>query len=781
MSLRTKWLLAPALAAMVLPAGGAGGVVPDPAPELPVLGAGVRAGTGLAYTPGTQVAPSAKTVDGEIDDWTGSSTRLAGTAVYSRGEFVYQDYYYDGYGADDGQDAARLAVTDEVRDLEPRTSRLEALAQALGDEFGAPGPETISAEVHYGDAEYPGAKHVADIEEVRLAADPSTVFVLVRTTNMIGASQTAVLLLFDTVDGAAMPAIGFGAGVSSSAADVAVFASGSSAAVEGGSGSGVAAATQPAGYTNAIEISLPRALVERADGRLRVAAATGLKDPTGMSFLPVAQGEATANLFNAAFRYGEPVSLTMEKLQAMTLLAGSIDPFTADVSLARLTGGSDDSFQIRPGYYERTFESSTQISSESGEQGIFQHYGIYVPTAYREGSPSPLTFWLHFRGGRTHSAAAWLPRVIRQLGEDRGNLIVSPSARGSSTWYLGRAHADFLEVWDDAVASVDVDRDRIYVSGYSMGGYGSYLMGLLYPDRFAAAFPTVGPTLCGLWAYPAPPQGGAECTPAVRTWTFPILDNAANLPFVIFEGSDDELVPVTGSYAVGNRMIELGYRYRFYDFLGYEHYSNAIVDEWAEGGRYLDQFRRDPSPARVVYKRVPALERAVERMPRAEDAAAGLSFDFDHAYWASHLTLRTGAESDDPAVFGMIDATTSARGGRDHLGPPEAGAVAPGHSTPFLMTGLRWLEGEPVAPANRFTATLTNLSLARLDGPRMGLDTTSPIVATVVTDGPATLEIAGSWEAPVPVTGTGVTTSYDGAIVSIELPAAGTYQISIGP
>lgn len=780
MSVR-KILIAAACATLVATLVGVRAEIPEAVPELPVLSAASRAGEGLAYAALPPATPSAKTVDGAIADWIGEATRLGGTSVYSKGEYVYQDYYYDDYGADDGADAVRVGITDPLHASEPRTYRSEATAQGLFAELGVEGNETLFPEERYGDLSYPTGvpKHSADIEEVRVAADAQSVFVLVRTTVMTDASPTAALLLFDVADGG-LGSVGFNAGVSSAAADIAVFATRTGAAGL----AGASAAGDASGYANAIEVSVPRPAVTRADGTVRLAVALGLANAGGTGFADAAVGDAPANVYNVAFRFDEPVRIWMEKSQALELLLGRLDGFLASVSLAKLDAGANESFVVRPGYYEREFVSTWPgIPNEGSEQGIFQMYGLYVPTAYRPGTGAPLTIWLHWRGGRAHSAATLTPRVYRQLGEDRGNLVIGPSARGTSTWYLGRGHVDVLEAWADASSSFSVDADRTYVSGYSMGGYGSYLFGLMYPDRLAGAFPIVGPTLCGLWAYPAPPQatGTSECAPNnLKTWTFPVLENAVNLPYVIFEGSNDELVPVTGSYAVGNRLIELGYRYRFYDFLGYDHYGSAIIDEWVAGGRYLDQFRRTRDPAQVVYKRVPALEHAVEQTQAP--AGANLDFTFDGAYWIDGITLRAGEASDDPIVFGRIDARTAGWGGHVHQPVPEAGLVEPGHSTPFLMTGLRWVDNGWVSPSNRFSADLVNVGTVTLDGTRMGLDFSSGVSALLATDGPSTVSLAGGWSA-APVVGgdPAVTSGYAGGVLSITLPASGTYALSITP
>src|SRR5881409_2763464 len=109
-------------------------------PEEPLFHPGVDAGT-LAVTPGATSAPGAHVADGDLSDWVGTPTNYGGTAVYSRGEYIYTDHLFDAYGADDGRDAQRDQVLDPLAEAAPSTYRLEPLFQAnVPGEVGLPNP-----------------------------------------------------------------------------------------------------------------------------------------------------------------------------------------------------------------------------------------------------------------------------------------------------------------------------------------------------------------------------------------------------------------------------------------------------------------------------------------------------------------------------------------------------------------------------------------------------------------------------------------------------------------
>ena len=623
-----------------------------------------------------------------------------------------------------------------------------------------------------------------------MAADATNLYFLVRTTGMIANPGTAVLILLDTAPGGAYAEPG---GVTSGA-EWALLVAGDKLLQARFKGIPPAlicqlpcdpsykVATDATGFTNTVEVSVKKAFFGSLPPVVGVGLATGVVNAAGTGLAKVSTGAATSDLINVAFRTDEPARIHMDREQALALLKGSIDKYLARIDLGKLATGAGESFRPGPGYYDRIYLSSSPVNREEssgGEyQGIYQHYGLYIPTTYVPGTQSPALLWLHPRsGGTTHLAAAWVPGIIRQLGERSNRVVISPSARGSSTWYVGRGHEDFRESWDDAMASWSIDPNRIVVAGHSMGGFGSYLIGLLYPDRFAAAFPISGPPTQGLWLGVAPPSSPQNDGNVDAELLFNIVENARNLPYVIYQGINDELVNVLGVVRMASRFTQLGYRNRLYLFPGQDHYAPLVVDEWAAAQRYLNSFRRDPNPAHVTYRVWPALEHEVETVGVPDGTT--LDYSFDGAYWVDDLKVRTGSPA-AVATMGTFDAITAGRGVPSILGVPEAGVVALGQTSPFLMTGLRWLVHGTRPRANSFTVSATNIATGTLDVARMALQTTTPIAGTVTTDGAIVLRLAGAWASPPSVTGAS-SSSYAGGVLTITFASAGTHPIVIAP
>jgi hypothetical protein len=713
----------------------------------PVLGAAVPRGSGEAVPTDRTPPAGQRTVDGRLDDWAGAASGFAGATVYSAGELIYTDHLFDAYGADDGRDADRRAITGPLEEAVPETYRSEATLQAnLPGQFGAPTPEPLRVLPHYGDLDYTGAN---DLVELRLANAGGELWVLARTAQMTEADQTALLLLLDTGRDTGAADVPFDSGLATERADTAVLLAGDRG-WEADLGSGAitelpagSVATNPEGFDNAIEARLPARLLGALARDGAVAAAVGPFDPAIQGF---ADTGLPANVANVAFRDAEPVREWFDHDQALALHDGSIDQFFQALEVGKLSSGATERWVPGPGYHERIFASTTPgLAQESGREGLFQHYGVYLPTAVTDTDPTelPLTYWLHWRGGTAHAGAALAPGIFRHQGEDRDGIVVSPRGRGTSTWYVGRGHADILEVFADVDETFTHDEDRVYVSGHSMGGWGSYLLPILYPDKFAASFPVAGPVTQGAWT--GVDYDGCDGPPCYieangsrprDQHTRRMLDNLRNVPLAMFYAGADELVPIAGATRQHERLLELGYTHRFYNFPAYEHYTHPIADEWADGVRYLDTFTRDENPRHVTYVRDMPFERSVEEV---QSGGIDFSFDFDRAYWMSELTP---AEEDGRAHF---DGISLAKPREPTLTVPDAGGpTAPNQSGPFAFNGLRQIAdptGTAAPTSNGFEVTLAGAEAVRLDLPRMGISTDEPVTALVRTDSPLELRL----------------------------------------
>lgn len=117
--------------------------------------------------------------------------------------------------------------------------------------------------------------------------------------------------------------------------------------------------------------------------------------------------------------------------------------------------------------------------------------------------------------------------------------MVTPGSRSSDGYYQGPLEADVFEAWADVAHRYGLDPDRTSIVGYSMGGYGAYRLGGLYPDLFARAVTVVEPPSQGIWFPPAQP-------PATATLSNVWLESNRNLPYLNMAARQDPLVPYAG-------------------------------------------------------------------------------------------------------------------------------------------------------------------------------------------------------------------------------------------
>ncbi len=760
-----------------------------------------RGGLTLQREFSTPTAPHSAT-DGRVDDWRGQAPRLGGLAVYDQGEHIYSDFLYDAWGADDGNDVLRYGINEGLQQAYPRVERLDQLFQALGDQFGAPAPAGASS--HYGDdADITGPN---DLTELRWAADDQGLNFYARFSRLTEDDRPALFILLD-LDDSRSPVVPLGLfdtrydhmlilerdRLRYTHAFFDLFPEDFTALFPMDD-SGLRQQWMTQDFTNAVELSLPWSALggERAELTLAVLSAEGADTDGDGEF----DEYYPANL---GYRYDvlddgqtvlpcDPVAgIYNDRAQAFDLYNGNIDGYAITLDVEGMRRGRSQQTGYTGGYYERHFKSDPSISHEDPlllgfadssdpfepyEQTVDQAYGLFLPYDYDPQADYPLTFWLHYQGGMTHSAGAWSPRIVHQHGQEQQNIVVTPRARGSKSWYVGASHQDIWEVFADVAGTAvsgsenlgaahgfseqglaRIDPGRVYLSGYSMGGYGTYMMGLMYPDKFAAAYSTSGVHFGD--ALP----GGAH-----------LLDNARNLPIVIHHGSFDELVPIVTILPVASTLDELGYRYRMDTFPGYEHYTHAITDEWAEGTRYLNQFQQSAAPRHITYKVVPELTRTINNN-RATLYGAGTrtQFDFnpDGAWWIDDIVLRDDGGCDtrnstacDDSIFGLVDAVSFAIAAPSYstqyplldsdngLGLPSTPVYSPGNSTtPYVRQGLDWVVDGEEPLNNGFALSLNNIASLTLYIDDMQFNVQDPIQGDINSDGQTRLRLASSRDA----------------------------------
>lgn len=183
-------------------------------------------------------------------------------------------------------------------------------------------------------------------------------------------------------------------------------------------------------------------------------------------------------------------------------------------------------------------------------------YLLHLPDDYSQFNNNfPLILFLHGAGERGNDLNLvkihGIPKIVERQ-KDFPFIAVSPQCPENKWWadpWLIEALNALLE---EIVAAYRVDESRIYLTGLSMGGFGTWHLAMMYPEKFAAIAP-----ICG---------GGMP-------WmAFRIKD----VPVWTFHGAKDEVVPLHRSEEMVEALEKIGGNVKF------TIYPEAGHDSWTE-------------------------------------------------------------------------------------------------------------------------------------------------------------------------------------------------------
>ena len=129
--------------------------------------------------------------------------------------------------------------------------------------------------------------------------------------------------------------------------------------------------------------------------------------------------------------------------------------------------------------------------------GSPQFCRAYLPPGYEPGKKWPLVVQLHGYNPANPVYVRWWGAADRHPGIDtefsnhQGVIYLEPHGRGN-TQYLGMGDSDVLRAIAEAKRLFSVDEDRVYLTGDSMGGWGTWNVATRHPDLFAAIAPVFG-------------------------------------------------------------------------------------------------------------------------------------------------------------------------------------------------------------------------------------------------------------------------------------------------
>jgi hypothetical protein len=700
---------------------------------LPQVSSGPRPGPDALYMPPADAPQLSNT-----GPWRAPPILVSGAQEYRDGEYLYQDFLHDDHGA--------AGVPDT------------STPYGAGAFLFAPvaGTFTYPTNPVYAD-------DAADLVEMRVRPLADATAFRVTLNTLKDANRTAFTIAIGSSP-AALP-WPHGAGVSSPAAMFLTVHGQSGELVNAATHTpiGPAPAVSVDTTRRQVEVRVPHAAWNPGGGTVRMTIGVGLWDTAKGAYLAPAPGAATADtpggggspsgaaIVNVGPRLDEPwpdasipPNLTIadsaataavvarmwrERAQADALQSGDLSAFHADVDFSKLAAGADDDSGVpKSGPIDRIFASHYQFGQgldpskvcfdlasnfSAGAKcigrfvGQLQSYALYVPKKPQPAGGYGLTLLLHSLSGNYNQYSA--SRNQSELGErGTGSLVLTPNGRGPDGFYAGIAEADTFEAWADVARHYALDPGWTDVSGYSMGGFGTYRMLARWPDLFARGMSTVGI-----------PGTVDDQLPSLR-----------NTPIMTWNATADELVPIDESEQADQHLTATGLRFVHDLFPTADHLTLATNDEFGPAADFLGEDRVDRNPPHVTYVADPTEDSAT-----AETVA-------DHAYWVSGLAVR------DPkaAPTGTFDVRSEGFGVGDPpvLGEKQGAGVLTGGNhgpMPFSERSQEWGPIPKTPVRDVLDVNATNVRTATVDAPRARVSCAAKL--KVKSDGPLDVTLAG--------------------------------------
>lgn len=205
--------------------------------------------------------------------------------------------------------------------------------------------------------------------------------------------------------------------------------------------------------------------------------------------------------------------------------------------------------------------------------GISYRYQVFVPAQWSSDKEWPVIFFLHGAGERGDDGVRQLdeglPEILRKQ-PDFPAIVVMPQCRRQTWWGDPAMEAQSFAALEASIEEFKGDRSRLYLTGLSLGGYGTWAFGYKYPKKFAALVPVCG-GVTSRRRFPVPGWHPAERAPAD-----PYAETAkgiGNVPVWAFHGDQDRSVPVDESRKLTEALERSGGNVRYTEYAGVPHNS----------------------------------------------------------------------------------------------------------------------------------------------------------------------------------------------------------------
>ncbi|MCG3159178.1 MAG: hypothetical protein JMDDDDMK_00164 [Acidobacteria bacterium] len=208
-------------------------------------------------------------------------------------------------------------------------------------------------------------------------------------------------------------------------------------------------------------------------------------------------------------------------------------------------------------------------------------YQVYVPRDWNKKQKWPVILFLHGAGERGDDGfvqtEVGIGGAIRRNVDRFPAIVVMPQCRKGVWWTEAAMQEQALKAFEQSVKEFNGDRDRLYLTGLSMGGYGTWSIASKHPGKFAALAPVCG----GIRAPARAPALNAAQDNAPNA--DPYAETAKKIgktPVWIFHGGADPVVPPDESRKMNEALKAAGgdVKYTEYEKVGHNSWDKAYAE-----------------------------------------------------------------------------------------------------------------------------------------------------------------------------------------------------------
>jgi predicted peptidase len=232
---------------------------------------------------------------------------------------------------------------------------------------------------------------------------------------------------------------------------------------------------------------------------------------------------------------------------------------------------TSSAFGAETGFLDRT----VKIGAEN------YRYQVYVPRDWNKGRKWPVILFLHGAGERGDDGLVQtevgIGGAIRRQAPRFPAIVVMPQCRKGQWWTQDAMQEQALKAFEQSVKEFNGDPERFYLTGLSMGGYGTWSIASKHPGKFAALVPICG----GI----RPPVGVniPDADKALDPNVDPYAEAARKIgktPVWIFHGGADPVVPPEESRKMNEALKAAGgdVKYTEYEKVGHNSWDKAYAE-----------------------------------------------------------------------------------------------------------------------------------------------------------------------------------------------------------